>query len=54
MNRSSIFIWKTSLKSDEDLPECPSDIQEPEYVNLVFGKSCSVSYLNIASGLFEF
>ncbi|KIJ10778.1 hypothetical protein PAXINDRAFT_16249 [Paxillus involutus ATCC 200175] len=40
MRRSSAFIWKTSCKQIDGLPDCPPDLTEPQYVNLVFDPHC--------------
>ncbi|KAF8549176.1 hypothetical protein OG21DRAFT_1500574 [Imleria badia] len=40
MHRSSAFLWKTALRQVEGLPECPTDLSEPEYTNLVFCNRC--------------
>jgi hypothetical protein len=44
MKRSSRFIWKKTLAGVDDLPECPSDMSEPEYVHLMFDPHCSVRH----------
>ncbi|KAG6817059.1 hypothetical protein H0H93_007546 [Arthromyces matolae] len=41
MRRSSQFIWKSALAHIEGLPECPSDMSEPAYTNLVFSSYCN-------------
>ena len=43
MHKSSAFLWKTTLRQVEGLPECPADLAEPEYTNLVFYNRCHVS-----------
>ncbi|KAF8835463.1 hypothetical protein BDN67DRAFT_975299 [Paxillus ammoniavirescens] len=40
MRKSSAFIWKTSCKQIDGLPDCPPDLTEPQYVNLVFDPHC--------------
>jgi len=43
MKRSSISIWKHARSHFDDLPECPSDLSEPQYAEFLFGKACTVS-----------
>lgn len=43
MHKSSLFLWKTALRQIEGLPDCPADLDEPEYANLVFYTRCHVS-----------
>ncbi|KAF8435087.1 hypothetical protein L210DRAFT_3453364 [Boletus edulis BED1] len=40
MHRSSAYLWKTALRRVEGLPECPADLAESEYTNLVFYARC--------------
>ncbi|KAF8071870.1 hypothetical protein FPV67DRAFT_902906 [Lyophyllum atratum] len=40
MSRSSIFVWKSALANVEGLPFCPSDLTEPQYINLAFDEHC--------------
>jgi len=42
MNRSSIVVWKNARANVARLPECPDDLTEPQYAELVFGKNCFV------------
>jgi hypothetical protein len=44
MRHSSRCIWKKTLAGVDDLPECPSDMSEPEYVHLMFDPHCNVRY----------
>ncbi|KAG6820465.1 hypothetical protein H0H93_016760 [Arthromyces matolae] len=43
MSRSSQFIWKRARAHIEGLPDCPTDMSEPAYANLVFSPFCNVS-----------
>lgn len=47
MSRSSIPLWKRVFKNvaTPGLPECPPDLNEPRYADLVFNKSCTVRVL---------
>jgi hypothetical protein len=47
MKRSSISIWKHARSQFDDLPYCPDDLNEPQYAELLFGKSCTVSLVLI-------
>ena len=42
MDKSPTFVWKTARSQVEPvgLPDCPDDLTEPEYANLVFNASC--------------
>jgi hypothetical protein len=42
MSRSSISVWKTSRANISGLPDCPTDLSEPQYANLAFDTSCHV------------
>ncbi|KAJ3514172.1 hypothetical protein NLJ89_g2520 [Agrocybe chaxingu] len=47
LNRSSIFIWRRSRENIEGLPECPKDLSEPQYADLVFGRNCNYCLRNL-------
>ncbi|KAG2020968.1 hypothetical protein CC2G_006248 [Coprinopsis cinerea AmutBmut pab1-1] len=47
MSKRSSPIWKTSLASVEGLPPCPEDLDLPQWVELVFGKSCHFCHRNV-------
>ncbi|KAJ2990803.1 hypothetical protein NUW54_g8367 [Trametes sanguinea] len=40
MRRSAITIWRNALANVEDLPQCPPDLTEPAYANLLFEPHC--------------
>ncbi|KAJ7269374.1 hypothetical protein B0H12DRAFT_1095502 [Mycena haematopus] len=40
MHRSAISIWKASLRQICGLPECPPDMSQPAWVNLVYSPHC--------------
>ncbi|RPD66387.1 hypothetical protein L226DRAFT_530487 [Lentinus tigrinus ALCF2SS1-7] len=40
MNRSAITIWRRARDNVLGLPNCPSDLSEPAYANLVFDPHC--------------
>ncbi|KAL6305279.1 hypothetical protein BKA93DRAFT_779142 [Sparassis latifolia] len=40
MRRSSITIWKEARSHIEGLPDCPADLSEPQYADLVFDPHC--------------
>nr|VWO94846.1 F-box domain protein [Ganoderma boninense] len=40
MSRSSITLWRQSIATVPDLPECPPDLTEPAYANLLFDPHC--------------
>ncbi|KDQ12603.1 hypothetical protein BOTBODRAFT_34331 [Botryobasidium botryosum FD-172 SS1] len=40
LRRSSIVIWEAARAQVPDLPECPADLNEVQYANLVFGTHC--------------
>jgi hypothetical protein len=47
MNRSSTSIWKLARSHFGGLPDCPDDLSEPQYAELLFGKACNVSLVFI-------
>lgn len=47
MARSSTSIWKHARSQFDDLPDCPDDLSEPRYAELLFGKACTVSLIFI-------
>ncbi|KAI9570859.1 hypothetical protein HD554DRAFT_277660 [Boletus coccyginus] len=40
MDKASAFVWKTARRQVQGLPDCPADMTEPEYANLVFYSRC--------------
>ncbi|KII84240.1 hypothetical protein PLICRDRAFT_95574 [Plicaturopsis crispa FD-325 SS-3] len=38
--RTAISIWKAAFSNCPDIPECPDDLNEPQYANLMFLKHC--------------
>ena len=44
MDKPSAFVWKIARNQVEPagLPDCPDDLTEPEYANLVFYAHCHV------------
>ncbi|KIM49552.1 hypothetical protein M413DRAFT_438740 [Hebeloma cylindrosporum] len=46
LTRTSISTWKESLANVPGLPECPDDMTEPQYAELVFGKCCHFCHRN--------
>ncbi|KAF9234867.1 hypothetical protein BU15DRAFT_52049, partial [Melanogaster broomeanus] len=50
MRKSSAFVWKTARSQVEGLPDCPSDLSEPQYANLVFYPRCHVSTIQLCHG----
>ncbi|KAI9454591.1 hypothetical protein HD554DRAFT_2031241 [Boletus coccyginus] len=42
MDKASEFVWKTARGQVRGLPDCPADMTEPEYANLVFYSRCHV------------
>ncbi|KAF8547193.1 hypothetical protein OG21DRAFT_951851 [Imleria badia] len=41
MDQSSAFVWETARRQ-VGLPDCPADLTEPGYANLVFYPRCHV------------
>ncbi|KAG8727529.1 hypothetical protein FRC11_012975, partial [Ceratobasidium sp. 423] len=41
MSRTSHHLWKQALVNDPDIPNCPPELSEPQYVSLLFSKTCS-------------
>lgn len=44
MQRSSATIWRAARGNVPGLPECPDEMSEPAYANLVFTTNCHVSH----------
>jgi len=42
MSRSERMLWRLSRENLEGLPECPEDLSDPQFTELLFGKSCYV------------
>ncbi|KIJ60339.1 hypothetical protein HYDPIDRAFT_160988, partial [Hydnomerulius pinastri MD-312] len=40
MQKSSAFAWKTARSQIQSLPDCPPDMSEPQYANLLFYPHC--------------
>ncbi|KAJ7155902.1 hypothetical protein C8R43DRAFT_998367 [Mycena crocata] len=40
MHKSAVSIWKSSLRQICGLPDCPPDMSEPAWVNLVYSPYC--------------
>ncbi|KAG6916760.1 hypothetical protein DXG01_005505 [Tephrocybe rancida] len=40
MHKTSRSVWQAALKSIHDLPPCPTNMDEPAWVNLVFDPHC--------------
>ncbi|CAA7260695.1 unnamed protein product [Cyclocybe aegerita] len=41
MNRSSVTVWARVRATMPGLPECPDDLSEPQYAELLTGNKCS-------------
>ncbi|CAE6399474.1 unnamed protein product [Rhizoctonia solani] len=42
MDKRSAGIWRSALQNLPELPPCPDDVSEPQYVAMIFTKRCSV------------
>ncbi|TFK75174.1 hypothetical protein BDN72DRAFT_758228 [Pluteus cervinus] len=42
MDPSARVVWMASLANVQGLPDCPSDLTEPQFANLAFDTSCHV------------
>ncbi|KAI0723984.1 hypothetical protein C8T65DRAFT_628118 [Cerioporus squamosus] len=40
MSRSAVTVWKHARENVPGLPDCPSDLSEPAYANLLFDPHC--------------
>ncbi|KAJ7897220.1 hypothetical protein B0H14DRAFT_2312791, partial [Mycena olivaceomarginata] len=45
MHKSSRSIWRSSLNNVKDLPPCPPNMTEPQWISLVFDHVCQVGLL---------
>ena len=43
MARSASTIWRRARENVPGLPDCPKDMSEPAYANLLFDPHCHVS-----------
>lgn len=41
-SQNSRHIWMAARKNIANLPDCPTDLSEPQYAALVFGRHCQV------------
>ena len=49
MNKSNKFIWLDSFAAEEEVPQCPEDISEPAWAQLLFSPFCQVCHTVPAS-----
>jgi len=42
MDKALAFVWRTARRQVRGLPDCPADMTEPEYANLLFYSRCHV------------
>ncbi|KAI0664676.1 hypothetical protein C8Q70DRAFT_938855 [Cubamyces menziesii] len=40
MRPSAVTIWRNARRNVDDLPDCPDDLTEPAYANLLFDQHC--------------
>ncbi|KAG5642398.1 hypothetical protein DXG03_002830 [Asterophora parasitica] len=40
MHRSASHIWKNARSQIDGLPDCPNDLSEPHYANLIYSPTC--------------
>ncbi len=50
MSKASKPIWEAA-RTVQGIPECPSDLSDPQYADLLFGKGCSVRLIHLQSNL---
>ncbi|KAF9007559.1 hypothetical protein BDQ17DRAFT_1238061, partial [Cyathus striatus] len=43
MTKNARFVWKAAFSTARGLPQCPSDLTEPQYASLAFDEHCHVS-----------
>ena len=51
MHKSSIFVWKAARENVSGIPDCPTDLSEPQWANLAFDTHCHVRERKSAPGL---
>lgn len=49
MRRSALSVWKYALGNVEGLPDCPSDLAEPQWAALVFDTLCHVCNIHVST-----
>lgn len=42
MHRSAITVWRRARENRPDIPDCPPDLTEPAFANLLFDPHCHV------------
>jgi len=50
MKKNSIAVWRRARANLAGLPECPDDLTEPQYTELVFGRTCFVCLIRTRRG----
>ncbi|KAF8547774.1 hypothetical protein OG21DRAFT_1424213, partial [Imleria badia] len=50
MDKSSAFVWKTARRQVEGLSDCPADLTQSEYANLLFYARCHI-HTDLLDGL---
>ncbi|CUA73015.1 DNA mismatch repair protein MutS [Carboxydothermus hydrogenoformans Z-2901] [Rhizoctonia solani] len=41
MSRTSLHLWRQALANAPEIPSCPPDLNEPQYISLLFSRTCS-------------
>ncbi|CAE6512119.1 unnamed protein product, partial [Rhizoctonia solani] len=41
MSRTSLQLWQQALGNAPEIPSCPPELSEPQYISLIFSKTCS-------------
>jgi len=44
MSKRSMSVWKDARANIVGLPDCPNELDEPQYADLLFGKTCNVRH----------
>lgn len=44
MTKRSSIVWQKARQNVPLLPECPKDLNEPEYASLLFDSYCQVGF----------
>ena len=47
MSKDSKSVWRR-VRENLELPDCPDDLSEPQYADLLFGKGCYVCNISLA------
>ncbi|KAG6895534.1 hypothetical protein C0992_000790 [Termitomyces sp. T32_za158] len=45
MTQTAEYVWKQARLNLDDFPDCPDDLNEPQFANLIFAALCDVVWI---------